>query len=194
MYMKKLNNLVIGAAITGSALSAYLAWRQKNRRYELKDKVVLITGGSRGLGLVLAREFGDQGAKIAICARDLAELHRARIELESHGIEVFDAVCDVTKETDVERLVQDVHTRYGRIDVLVNNAGVIQVGPLGAQTRNDFEEAMAVHFWGPYYTTQAVLPEMKKRGEGRIVNIASIGGKVAVPHLAPYCASKFAMV
>jgi NAD(P)-dependent dehydrogenase (short-subunit alcohol dehydrogenase family) len=192
--MKKLNNLVIGAAIAGGALSTYLAWRQKSRRYELKDKVVLITGGSRGLGLVLAREFGEQGAKLAICARDLSELHRARIELESHGFEVFDAVCDVTKEKDVERLIQDVHTRYGRIDVLVNNAGVIQVGPLGAQTSQDFAEAMAVHFWGPYFTTQAVLPEMKKRGEGRIVNIASIGGKVAVPHLAPYCASKFALV
>jgi len=183
--MKKLNNLLVGAVVTGSALSALLAWRQKRRKYDLKGKVVLITGGSRGLGLVLAREFGKEGARLAICARNLNELDRARKELESHGIEVFDAVCDVRKEKDVVRLMQEVCTRYGRIDVLVNNAGVIQVGPFGAQTQNDFDEAMAVHFWGPYYTMKAVLPEMKKRGEGRIVNIASIGGKVVVPHLAP---------
>jgi NAD(P)-dependent dehydrogenase (short-subunit alcohol dehydrogenase family) len=192
--MKKLNNLLVGAVVTGSALSAMLAWRKKRRNYDLKGKVVLITGGSRGLGLVLAREFGKEGARLAICARDLNELDRARKELESHGIEVFDAVCDVRKEKDVVRLMQDVRTRYGRINVLVNNAGVIQVGPFSAQTQNDFDEAMAVHFWGPYYTMKAVLPEMKKRGEGRIVNIASIGGKVVVPHLAPYCASKFALV
>ena len=144
--MTKLNNLIIAGVVTGSALSALLAWRQKRRKYELKDKVVLITGGSRGLGLVLAREFGKQGARIAICARDLNELGRARKELESHGIEAFDAVCDVRDEKDVKRLIQDVHTRYGRIDVLVNNAGVIQVGPFGAQTPNDFDNALAVHF------------------------------------------------
>jgi NAD(P)-dependent dehydrogenase (short-subunit alcohol dehydrogenase family) len=192
--MKKPDYWVVGGVLTGSVLAALLAWKRKRRAYNLKDKVVLITGGSRGLGLVLAREYGKLGAKIAICARDLNELHRARKELESHGIEAFDAVCDVRKEEDVKRLVQDVHTRYGQIDVLVNNAGVIQVGPFGTQTTNDFEEAMAVHFWGPYYAIKAVEPEMKKRGEGRIVNITSIGGKVAVPHLAPYCASKFALV
>jgi len=84
--------------------------------------------------------------------------------------------------------------RFGRIDMLVNNAGVIQVGPLELQTQKDFEDAMAVHFWGPFYTMQAVVPKMRRQGSGRIVNIASIGGKVAVPHLAPYCASKFALV
>lgn len=192
--MKKYNNLAIGAVIGASALSALVAWRNSRRRYDLKDKVVLITGGSRGLGLVLAREFASYGAKIAITARDLNELGRARKELETYGVEVFDPVCDVRDEQDVKRMVQDVHTRYGRIDILVNNAGVIQVGPFESQTAQDFENAMAVHFWGPYYTMNAVLPEMKARGEGRIVNIASIGGKVVVPHLAPYCASKFALV
>jgi NAD(P)-dependent dehydrogenase (short-subunit alcohol dehydrogenase family) len=193
--MKKKSNLLIGSAIVGaSALSALVAWKQRQNKYSFKDKVVLITGGSRGLGLVMAREFAAQGAKIAICARDLNELHRAKKDLESKGAEVFDAVCDVRNEKNVEQLIEDVHTRYGRIDVLVNNAGVIQVGPLETQTREDFQNSMAVHFWGPYYAMKAVLPEMKARGEGRIVNIASIGGKVAVPHLAPYCAGKFALV
>ncbi len=192
--MKKLDNWIVGAILGASALSALITWRRKQRKYNFKDKVVLITGGSRGLGLVLAREFAKLGAKIALTARDLSELDRARKELESQGVEVFDAVCDVRNVEDVARLMQDVHTRYGRIDVLVNNAGIIQAGPFEAQTAKDFEDALAVHFWGPYYTMQAVLPEMKKRGEGRIVNIASIGGKVVVPHLAPYCASKFALV
>ncbi len=192
--MKIRNNWIVGAIAGASALSALVAWKNSRRKYSFKNKVILITGGSRGLGLVLAREFAYYGAKIAICARDINELHRAKKELETYGVEVFDAVCDVRDEDDVKKLIQDVHTRYGRIDVLVNNAGVIQVGPFEAQTRRDFESAMAVHFWGPYNMMKAVLPEMKKRGEGRIVNIASIGGKVAVPHLAPYCASKFALV
>ena len=90
-------------------------------------------------------------------------------------------------------MIGEVRSNFGLIDVLVNNAGVIQVGPLELQTQRDFQEAMDIHFWAPFYTMQAVIPEMRDRGEGRVVNIVSIGGKIAVPHLAPYCASKFAL-
>jgi short-subunit dehydrogenase len=76
----------------------------------------------------------------------------------------------------------------------VNNAGMITVGPMEVMTMEDYEEALRLHFWAPLYTTLAVLPEMRQRGEGRIINIASIGGKISVPHLLPYCASKFALV
>ena len=191
--MKERNNGLILGAAAGAGLLALLAARRAGRRYRFRDKVVLITGGSRGLGLVMAREFAKRGALIAICARDREELQRAREDLEDRGAEVFDAVCDIRDQSSVEQMAADVRSRFGRIDVLVNNAGVIQVGPLAAQTQTDFEEAMQVHYWGPYYAMKAVLPDMRRRGEGRIINITSIGAKIAVPHLAPYCASKFAL-
>jgi short-subunit dehydrogenase len=91
-------------------------------------------------------------------------------------------------------MVRIVRDHFGRIDVLINNAGVIEVGPMEVMTVEDYEEAMKTHFWGPLYTTLAVLPEMRERRGGRIVNVASIGGKISVPHLLPYSASKFALV
>jgi short-subunit dehydrogenase len=186
----------IGKTLSLAAIGlagAALAYRAVRPKYKVTDKVVLITGGSRGLGLVLAREFADRGARIAICARDRDELQRAKDDLEAHGAEVFDAICDVREQGDVETMIADIRARFGGIDILINNAGVIQVGPLETQTQIDFEEAIKVHFWGPYYAMRAVLPEMRQRGDGRIANIVSIGGKIAVPHLAPYCASKFAL-
>jgi NAD(P)-dependent dehydrogenase (short-subunit alcohol dehydrogenase family) len=188
------NSLLIGAAVGVGALTALAAWGKSRRYFELKNKVVLITGGSRGLGLVLAREFAKQGAKIAICARNGEELTSAKEDLESRGAEVFEAICDVRNQDEIDRLVGDVCMRFGRIDVLVNNAGVIQVGPLDAQTEEDFDDAMAIHFHAPYKMIKTVLPIMRGIGAGRIINISSIGGKIAVPHLAPYCASKFALV
>jgi NAD(P)-dependent dehydrogenase (short-subunit alcohol dehydrogenase family) len=103
-------------------------------------------------------------------------------------------VCDVTKEEEVRSTVASIIREVGRIDVLVNVAGMIQVGPFEHMNLDDFAEAMAVHFWGPLYLMREVIPHMKRQGRGRIVNIASIGGKVAVPHLLPYAASKFALV
>ena len=191
---EKGNNLLIGGVLGIGLAAALLSLRKKRREFEFINKTILITGGSRGLGLVLAREFARKGAQVAICARDEAELERARTDLELRGAEVFAAVCDVRKQTEVSRLIENVTNHFGQIDVLVNNAGVIQVGALENQTQKDFEDALAVHFWGAFYTMQAVIPQMKRRGAGRIVNISSIGGKLAVPHLAPYCASKFALV
>ncbi len=177
----------------GAALGAR-AWLRSARRISLPGQVVLITGGGRGLGLLMARELAQAGAQIAICGRDADELERARFELQSMGANVLDVPCDVTNREQVEAMVQDVHQRFGRIDVLINNAGVIEVGPMEAMTLGDYEEAMNTHFWAPLYVTMAVLPEMRVRRTGRIVNIASFGGKVSVPHMLPYSASKFALV
>lgn len=188
------NKWLLGAAVGVGAIAAFTLLNKNRRAFSFDKKVVLITGGSRGLGLVLARELAQKGARLAICARDGEELARAREELQNAGAEVFDVICDVREQEQVNGMIEDINTRYGQIDVLINNAGVIQVGPLEVQTQEDFENAMAIHFWAPFYTMQAVLPQMRRRGAGRIVNIASIGAKVAVPHLAPYCASKFALV
>jgi short-subunit dehydrogenase len=158
----------------------------------LRGQVALVTGGSRGLGLAIARELARRGVRLAICARHREQLERAREELG--GSEVLVVACDISSRDEVEALVRQVHERFGPIDILVNNAGLITVGPLAAQTLADFEECMNVMYWGMVYPTLAVLPGMRQRGRGRIANITSIGGKVAVPHLLPYCAAKFAAV
>ncbi len=182
-------------AAIGVAAAGYLLWRRLTEApIDLAGRVVLITGGSRGLGLVLARTFARHGCSLALCARDGAELERAARELRDHGAEVFTGVCDVADESAVRAFVSDASARLGRIDVLVNNASIIQVGPLEAMSAQDFRHAMDVNFFGTVYTTLAVLPQMLARGEGRIVNITSIGGKVAVPHLIPYDCAKFATV
>jgi len=112
--------------------------------------------------------------------------------LQSRGGEVFTVICDLRMRDDVNRMIAHVQEHYGQIDVLINNAGIISVGPLEEMTLDDFVEAMEANFWSGVYTTFAVLPEMRKRQTGRIVNITSIGGKLPAPHLLPYTASKFA--
>jgi short-subunit dehydrogenase len=155
--------------------------------------VTLVTGGSRGLGLLLARELGRRGARVAICARDSVELERARSRLQAEGIPVYATPCDVSQPGQVRDLVSRVEWAMGPIEVLINNAGIATVGPVEALTEGDYAQAMAVHFWGPLHLTLAVLPGMRARRWGRIVNVSSVGGKVAIPHLVPYCASKFAL-
>jgi NAD(P)-dependent dehydrogenase (short-subunit alcohol dehydrogenase family) len=162
--------------------------------YVLLGKTVVITGGSRGLGLALAREVAAQGAQVVVCARDVDSLERARQSLEQLGADVLAVPCDVTEPASTTELLRQVHERFGPVDVLINNAGVIEVGPAETMSVADYEEAMATNFWGMLYPTLAVLPEMRERRGGRIVNITSIGGKLGIPHLLPYSASKFAAV
>lgn len=143
---------------------------------------MLLTGGSRGLGLVVARQRVQQGARLAICTRDRAELERARVELQQCGGDVLSVPCDVTDRSQVDRMVQQVRDRFGPIDILINNAGTYLVGPMDVLTIEDYDDLMKLHFWAPLYTTYAVFPEMRQRQAGRIVNISSIRGKVVSPH------------
>ena len=186
------NGLLLAAAGVGVCLAARSLIRQ-SRWMDLRGKSALVTGGSRGLGLLLAREFVARGARVAICARNEDDLQAAAADLKRRGGEVAAFDCDVTDRDQVERTVGNVERQFGRVDVLVNNAGTISVGPMEVMNLGDYDEAMKTHFWGPLYATLAVLPGMKRRREGRVVNISSIGGKVAVPHLLPYSASKFAL-
>ena len=160
---------------------------------DLRGRVALVTGGSRGLGLLIARELGRQGAKLVIAARNEDELSRAKADLLARGIEAVTVATDLATPADAQRAVNAAAFAYGQLDLLINNAGVITVGAFDNLSRTDFDEAMSIHFWAPLYTLQAALPHMRKAGGGRIVNISSIGGKLGVPHLAAYCASKFAL-
>jgi short-subunit dehydrogenase len=185
--------LITAASLIGLTYGIRTAVRLR-RHITFAGKTVLITGGSRGLGLVLARKFAEERANVAICARDERELTVARDELRSYGVDVLGVQCDVSSRQQVTGMIDGLTRHFGTIDVLINNAGTISVGPMETMTLADFEEAMQTHFWAPLYTSLAVLPQMKARQSGRIVNISSIGGKIAVPHLLPYSASKFALV
>lgn len=188
---RRLGPGMAGLALMGAGLLVKAV--AGRRKYNLRGKTVVITGGSRGLGLVLGREFGRRGARVAICARNQEQLERAADDLRSRGIEAHALVCDVTNRDQVEYSFQKLRDHWGDIDVLVNNAGTIAVGPIDSATVDDYRESLDIHFWGPFYTTMAVLPWMRRRGSGRIVNISSIGGKIGVPHLVPYCVGKFAL-
>ena len=188
-------NVTMGVA--GGLAVAFAASRLARSRHRISfdGRVVVITGGSRGLGLVMSRMFVDEGARVVLLARDLDELARAAEDLESRGRGgVTTLRCDVRRRADVRAAVDAIIDRHRTVDVLVNDAGIIQVGPFEHMTEEDFENAMATHFWGPLHLMLEVLPTMIHRRFGRIVNISSIGGRIAVPHLGPYCASKFALV
>src|SRR5947207_5021201 len=174
--------------------AAWLALRIiRTLHFSLTDKIALITGGSRGLGLVLARQICAAGGKVALLARDNDELIRAKSDLTRRGGRVLTIQCDLLDSKQIQLAVRQTIDRFGKIDILINNAGVIDVGPRDHMRREDFARVMGVHFWGPFELTMQVVPEMRIWGGGRIVNISSIGGKIAVPHLASYSASKFAL-
>jgi NAD(P)-dependent dehydrogenase (short-subunit alcohol dehydrogenase family) len=181
--------------IAAGAAGMYAAARVTRNRREIsfENRVVVITGGSRGLGLVLARQLAAEGANLVLLARDEQELDRARLQFPD-GAEVMTVRCDIRKRDDIRTAMDQVLRKWSAVDVLVNNAGVIQVGPLEHMTIEDFETAMDTHFWGPLRLMYECVPAMRRRSFGRIVNISSVGGRMSVPHLAPYCASKFALV
>src|SRR5215467_5730139 len=144
--MKKLVGSLLA---TVGAAGALRAIARRARNLDLRDRGVLITGASRGLGLQLAREFGRHGARLAICARDPDELKRASDDLTARGVSVVTVPCDVGNREQVDAMVAAVTRELGAVDVLVNNAGVIQVGPVATMTVDDFEAAMASNSWVP---------------------------------------------
>jgi short-subunit dehydrogenase len=158
-----------------------------------RDKIALITGGSRGLGLEIARQICARGGKVILLARGAEELSRAKTELDRFGTEILTIECDLLETAQMQSAVQQTLQRFGKIDILINNAGIIEVGPLAHMQFKDFDRAMRVHFWAPFILYWLIVPQMRTVGGGRILNISSIGGRIAVPHMAPYSASKFAL-
>lgn len=156
--------------------------------------LALVAGGSRGLGLLVARELADRGHRVVLCARDAAELEEGAADLRSRGAQVDTEVCDVSDNAAVQTMVSRVEARLGPVEVLMVVAGVIQVGPLESLERHHFEEAVGTMLWGPVNCALAVAPRMRDRGRGRIATITSIGGFVSVPHLLPYSTAKFGAV
>jgi len=185
--------LAVTALGAGVVLAAQM-WRRRDP-YDFAGKSVVITGGSRGLGLVMARQLADEGARLTLVARDEEELRRAvdDIQAQQPFAEILPAPADIRARYQAERAVAMAVERFGTVDVLINNAGVIQVGPIDHMKIADFEDAMLTHFWGPLYSILAALPHLRREGAGRIVNISSIGGRISIPHLVPYSASKFAL-
>ncbi len=178
----------------GIGLAAWGISRGLRGSYSFAGKSVIVTGGSRGLGLTIARLIAAEGGRLALLARDQKELDEACAELRALGGEAIGVSCDLLDRAQSLGAVATVLDRFGAIDVLINNAGIIEVGPLAHMGRADFEKSMQLHFWAPFNLMQQVVPHLRAAGGGRIVNISSIGGKVAVPHMAPYSASKFALV
>ena len=188
------NKSAVGLALgIGAGLLVGVRAIRSIRAIDFAGKTVVIFGGSRGLGLVMAREFAAEGARLVLAARNREELDQAASDLEGRGVHATTIECDICDRGQVRAAIQRVVDEHGTIDVLVNDAGIIQVGPVEHMTVADFEDAMATHFWGPLYAILEALPHMRRAGARRIVNISSIGGKIAVPHLIPYCASKFAL-
>jgi short-subunit dehydrogenase len=163
--------------------------------FDMTEKsVAVVTGASRGLGFLLAAELADRGHDLVVCARSEEGLARAATDLQRRGAQVVTVPTDVSVEADARRVVDIARERFGRLDVLVTNAGVIQVGPAAAMRTQDFVDAMGVMFWGVVHPTLAALPLMRERGGGKILVITSIGGKIPAPHLLPYTAAKHAAV
>lgn len=192
--MKGRDKLLVGAIAGAGLLWGARALLRARRRISLEGRVVVITGGSTGLGLVMARQAAAEGALLVLAARHAEELDAAARELKEEGAsEVLGVPTDVSVAEDVNALIQLVLERFGRVDILVNNAGTIIVGPVEAMTLEDYHHVMGTNFWGAVHTTLAVMPAMRRQGFGRIANIGSLGAKLPAPHMLPYTASKFAL-
>ena len=159
---------------------------------KLKDKVALITGGGRGIGKAVALAYGREGARLAICARTGSELEETAKEISALGAECLAVVCDVSLEESVAKTAQEVQGKFGRIDVLINNAGVMtRPTPLAELEVRKWDYTISVNLRGPFLMTRALLPLMMRQKSGSIINVSSSIGRGAYANFAAYAASKW---
>jgi short-subunit dehydrogenase len=195
--MKRLAISALQVALS-TAAAAYLFQRFARPARLRAGQVAIITGGSSGLGLALAHRFGRAGLKLVLAARGSDQLEQAKRELlaagsVAHENDVLLFAGDLSERQFAPFLIEAALQTFGSLDVLINNAGIIEVGPVENQPLEAYQHAMAVNFFAAVYTSHAALPHFLRSKAGMIVNISSIGGKFAVPHLLPYVASKFAL-
>jgi NAD(P)-dependent dehydrogenase (short-subunit alcohol dehydrogenase family) len=156
--------------------------------------VALVLGASRGLGFLVAQELGRRGHDLAVVARSADGLEAARGDLEATGASVLTLPADLSSRPGAESVVEAADRHFGRLDVVVANAGIIQVAPLRALDAGDVEDAHGAIFWSAVYPVLAAVPILRRGGGGHVVVITSIGGKIPTPRLLPYTAAKFATV
>ncbi len=197
--------LAIAAAAVGVTAAVIAVTRALTATPPPEGAVIVITGSSRGLGFAIASRFAERPVRLVLAARNLDELQQAQQSLLSkhphlRPEDIHLVAADLAKPENCQRLIEESFTRFGRIDVLVNNAGIIHVGPLEAMTTEIFEHTMRINFLAAMQTTWAALPRLLAqtpaagwRNRAAIVNISSIGGKMAVPHMLPYTGPKFAL-
>ncbi|HUI30089.1 MAG TPA: SDR family NAD(P)-dependent oxidoreductase [Candidatus Acidoferrales bacterium] len=160
----------------------------------LRGKVAIITGASKGIGKAIAEHYGREGAKLIISARHGEMLHKTNDELKSNGVESMAVIADMAREDDVKKLVKTAADTFGRIDVLVNNAGFGVFKPVSEMTTGEYDELFDVNMRGTFIATREVLKYMTGQNDGVIINIASLAGKNAVENGAAYAATKWAML
>jgi 3-hydroxybutyrate dehydrogenase len=157
---------------------------------DLRGSVVLVTGGGRGIGRAIALAMARAGAAVAVAARTVADLDAVAREASDAGLSAMAVPCDVTQAASVARATAEAGRRIGPIDVLVNNAGLAESAPLPHLDEEAWARTIAVNLTGTYLCTRAVLPSMIERRRGRIINVASIAGKVGFAYTSAYCAAK----
>jgi short-subunit dehydrogenase len=161
--------------------------------YDLKDKVVAVSGASEGIGLATARAFAREGARLALGARSRDKIEELAKELRAQGAQVFAGALDVTDEMQVVRYFESLFAEWGYCVVLVNNAGVGCFAPVAELSVDLFDKVVQVNLYGALRCIRAVLPVMRARGRGQIINVSSTVGKRALPFVGGYCATKFAL-
>jgi NAD(P)-dependent dehydrogenase (short-subunit alcohol dehydrogenase family) len=186
--------LALGVTAAAGTLWGVRAWLRSRRWISLADRVVVITGSDSGFGLVQARQAAEKGAIVVLAARDPQKLEAAVDSIRRDGAHtVIACPTDITKPNDAQGLIELVVERFGKIDVLINTAGLMLVGAEPTITLDDMRTMMDTNFWGAVYMTRAALPYMRRARFGRIANVSSIGGRFAAPHMQPYTVSKFAL-